>query len=231
MPATKTTPVEQQTLEEINQNWYEEKLVNQQLSTAQTSVVVFMRPFKSGAAVPAGIFEISDNYPQIIDFVRATKKIAFHTSPGKHIFMTASPKGADFIEVDMLPGKVYYVLLKFTNTVYGDSFEFVPVELDKNNMEHAALVQKWQNMTRWSASTKISNKKLNQQSLHEIYSKYNTLFPAWKASENRKYLATPYGDSAPEAKLEHKKGQTIDTGPKEINLDEWSAPRPSRKTQ
>lgn len=224
VPATKTTPVKQQTIEEINETWYENKKANEKLSANQTSVVVFMRPFKSGAAIPAGIFEISDNYPQIIDFVRATKKIAFHTSPGKHIFMAASPKGADFIEVDTIPGKVYYVLLKFTNTIYGDSFEFYPVAFDKNNMEDAAQLQRWQNMTRWSANKKLSNRKLSQQALHEIYSKYNTLFPAWKASDNRKYLATPYGNSAPEEALENRKrGQTINTG------TEWTVPKPSRK--
>ncbi|MCP4394709.1 MAG: hypothetical protein GY804_10655 [Alphaproteobacteria bacterium] len=208
MPSTKTTQVSQQTISDINRTWHNQNRLNETLTNEQKSVIVFMRPFKAGAAVPAAIFEIANRYPQVISFLEAKAKFAHNTTPGKHIFMVASANGTDFVEINAQAGKLYYVLLNMEKAKYGSQFNFIPLELDKTNLNDAARLQNWSSTTRWSANKKISNKDLNPKSMESIYSRYDTMFDAWQANENRKILNKAYGSSAP--KIPHSK--PIDTG-------------------
>lgn len=74
------------------------------------SLVVFMRPSSFGFAIQSVVFEVTKADEKLIGVVPAKKKVVYHTTPGRHLFMVYG-ENADFMKADLKAGKVYYALV------------------------------------------------------------------------------------------------------------------------
>lgn len=73
------------------------------------ATVVFMRSARvSGSYYQASIFDITDGPPEIIGIVSSDTRFAHQSPPGPRRFMVIG-ETADFMDADLLEGKVYFV--------------------------------------------------------------------------------------------------------------------------
>lgn len=75
------------------------------------STVVFMRPSAFGGAIQAYVFRYDAEEPDFVGIVSTNYKIAYQTEPGKHLFMVTG-ENTDFLEADLAPGHIYYVVVE-----------------------------------------------------------------------------------------------------------------------
>lgn len=124
------------------------------------ALVVFMRPSGLGFAVQSSVFEVRNDAPTLVGIVAAKTKVAYHTTPGKHLFM-AIGETADYMEADLLPDRTYYVrvsprmgmwkarfVLEPVNAAALDAAEFKTDVADCSWVEKIAESENWarQNM-------------------------------------------------------------------------------------
>ena len=101
-------------------------------STAPTAAlqegkVVFMRTSSLGRLVTASVFDVTDaGEPKFINHVRTGDKVVYAVKPGLHTFMVVS-EAADFMQVEVLPGKSYYALVTPRMGAMRARFSFEPV--------------------------------------------------------------------------------------------------------
>ena len=115
---------------------------------ADEAIVVFLRPKGLAGAIQAAIYEVEEPEPaKLIGLVAAMKKVAYRTTPGRHVFMSVS-EDADFITANLAAGKVYYVVVKAEGGTWKSNFSLKPVRA----VGHAALAKPLSE-TAWVAVT------------------------------------------------------------------------------
>ncbi len=95
---------------------------------AGKSQIVFVRfsSKMSGSKVPAVLFELSDEKEILISPIPNESKVTYNVEPGKHLFMVHSTEAADFLEADILPNRIYYVMVRpFPGAIFW-RFSFAP---------------------------------------------------------------------------------------------------------
>lgn len=76
--------------------------------TADSAVVVFMRPATFGYAVQSVVYDATTDENVMIGIVSSGAKVAYRAKPGEHMFMVVS-EGADFLQATLDANKTYYV--------------------------------------------------------------------------------------------------------------------------
>jgi hypothetical protein len=101
---------------------YMKPAVSQIAPTQDKALVRFMRPSGLGAAISFNVFDGS----RILGNSVAKSQFDYLTEPGHHVFMATAENKA-FMEADLTPGKVYYVLLRVYPGAWRARVAFVPV--------------------------------------------------------------------------------------------------------
>jgi hypothetical protein len=102
---------------------------------AEDAVVVFVRPKHGGSAEQWSVFEVEEKKPAtLVGILAAMKKVAYRTSPGRHLFMAVGAE-ADFMAANLEAGKLYYVVVMADKPTWGANFSLQPVRA----AEHAQL--------------------------------------------------------------------------------------------
>jgi hypothetical protein len=153
------------------------------------AVVVFMRPSKFAFAINAGVFDVSTPETKVIGIVSATKKVAYRTKPGKHLFMVTG-ESADFMQADLKPGKTYYSLVNPRMGAWKARFSLGAVH---RNIDTAKL-NAWKNGCRWSEATDATY-EWAQQNAPSIQKKREGYIVKWnsKPETSRPTLHTEDG--------------------------------------
>ena len=93
----------------------------------QEGKVIFVRTAVGGSAITASVFDVTDSGPPtFINHVQRNYKVVYPVKPGLHTFMVVS-EAADFIQVEVLPGKTYYAIVEPRMGVMRARFSFRPV--------------------------------------------------------------------------------------------------------
>jgi hypothetical protein len=112
------------------------------------AVIVFLRPEGTTSATQASLFDVTDGKSNtLIGILAAMKKLAYRTTPGRHVFMAIGEE-ADFITANLEAGKLYYVLLMLEQGGWKPSFSLQPVRAG----EHGQLTERLA-LTRWVETT------------------------------------------------------------------------------
>ncbi len=100
--------------------------------TADTSVIVFMRPSGMAFRVQSTVFDVSDeNTPsKIIGIIAAKKRVAYVVKPGTHRFMVLG-ESADFMDAELEAGKTYYAFVAPRMGAWKARFSLDPVNKDE----------------------------------------------------------------------------------------------------
>jgi hypothetical protein len=111
------------------------------------AVVVFLRPSGWASATQASVFDVTTEGPAIlVGIVAAKMKVAYSTTPGRHIFMVVG-ENADFMDAMLAPGRRYHAAL-VAGPGWKARFVFKPVHADAR-----AELGGWLRETSWVATT------------------------------------------------------------------------------
>lgn len=138
------------------------------------AVIVFMRPSGLGFAIQSSVFEINDNHPSLVGIVAAKTKVAYRLDPGKRLFM-AIGENADFMTADILPNKIYYVLVTPRMGLWKPRFSLDPKhrrELNTSEFNSSLDDCKWVEKTSASENWALGNSG-------SIESKRAKYYPEW----------------------------------------------------
>ncbi len=94
--------------------------------TADSAIVVFMRPATFGGAIQSVVYEATTPNHSMVGIVSSGTKVAYRTPPGEHMFMVVS-ESADFLRATLDAGKTYYVLVTPRMGVWRARFSLKPV--------------------------------------------------------------------------------------------------------
>jgi hypothetical protein len=117
------------------------------------ALIVFMRPSGFAAAIQSSVFELIDDYPNLIGIVAAKKKVAYNLGPGEHLFMVIG-ESADFMKADILAGKTYYVLITPRMGAWKARFSLKPIH---KNEPDADKLAEWAQECHWVEKTNASD--------------------------------------------------------------------------
>ena len=144
------------------------------------ALVVFIRPSIMGVMFTTSIYDVTNGEPEFTALVYTKTKIARYVAPGKRRLMVIGG-GADFIAADLVPGKVYYVLVKAR---YGAPFGLAPITTAEVNQPRFAG---WYEATRW-----IENLNTAQTWAHDnkadAVQKHTPYLPRWLSKAERPVL-------------------------------------------
>ena len=76
----------------------------------EEATIIFMRPYFFGGAIQSSVFDVTTQENKLVGIVSAYKKVAYKTTPGKHMFMVVS-ESADFMPAEFEGRKTYYALV------------------------------------------------------------------------------------------------------------------------
>jgi len=158
-------------------------------AAADDSVVVFMRESGRGAEVQSSVFDVTDSGPAVlIGILAAKKKLAYRTTPGRHMFMIIG-ENADFLDSNLTPGKVYYVRTMIGPGVFKPMFALRSVR----GAERADLPS-WLQATSWVETTDGSFRWAEDHSA-SIQDKRTKFFREWlkRSPDHRDALAPEDG--------------------------------------
>lgn len=145
-------------------------------STAPTaavaeSKVVFMRPSGMGGAVAATVFDVTDSDSKIIGIINMRGRLSYAVKPGIHTFMVVS-EAADFMQVNVIPGKTYYALVRPRMGAWKARFSFEPLRGGDSRAEQ------------WERSTSLVNNPARAQAWFRdnaasVEDKRSRYWPEW----------------------------------------------------
>ncbi|HTA20915.1 MAG TPA: hypothetical protein VK989_16590 [Polyangia bacterium] len=151
-------------------------------AAANESIVVFMRPSSAGFAVQSSVFEVVPaQSSHLVGIVAAKKKVAYHATPGDHLFMVVG-ESADFMQARLEPGKIYYALVTPRMGMWKARFSLQPVHA----AERGALPQ-WQGDTEWVA-VNADSAQWAADNAGNIDSKRDAYLPKWNEKAERPVL-------------------------------------------
>ncbi len=90
--------------------------------TAEKALVRFMRPSGMGALIEFNLFDST----KLIGNIVSKSQFDYLTDPGRHVFMSTAENKV-FLDADLAPGKVYYVLTRIYPGVWRARVAFVAV--------------------------------------------------------------------------------------------------------
>jgi hypothetical protein len=93
------------------------------------STVVFIRWSMIGAIHRASLYDVTDRRPEFIGFLPSKARLSYAVSPGQHTFMVVT-ETADFMQAEVVGGKVYYAIATPRMGVVQDRFSLYPVRTD-----------------------------------------------------------------------------------------------------
>ncbi len=103
------------------------------------ATILFLRPSKMAFKVQSVVYDVSTETNEIIGIVPAKGKVLHETTPGKHLYMVVS-ENADFLQADLAPGKLYYILIRPRMGNWRARFSLSTVDHEK---AASAEFQKW----------------------------------------------------------------------------------------
>jgi hypothetical protein len=159
-------------------------------ATPDGSVVVFIRASGMGSAVQSSVFEVTDgSSPVLVGILAAKKKVAYRTTPGRHMFMIVG-ENADFLDSNLAPGKVYHVVTAMGPGAFKPWFALRPVR----GAERADLPG-WLRETSWVETTDGSFRWAEDHA-SSIQAKRTQYFPEWlrRPPERRDAIAPEDGE-------------------------------------
>lgn len=143
------------------------------------SQVVFMRSSFVGGAINSSIYDVTSGVPEFIGIVANDTKIAYKTTPGKHIFMVVS-EAADFMEANIKAGKTYYSLVTPRMGFWKARFSLWPIKNDANaeyNLDSKDF-KSWYMNTKLVENSDKSNLWFSKNK-NSVASKYAEYWPVW----------------------------------------------------
>ncbi|MFL0804305.1 MAG: DUF2846 domain-containing protein [Agarilytica sp.] len=111
---------------------------------ADKAQVIFLRP--SGGVMGglhAVIFDVTDEKQEIVGVAPAKSKFAMNLTPGKHRLLSTNGLQGHIMELNVLAGKRYFVLVR---PIYGNGFQLRPLkpsaddEFGQNNAKFPSWV-------------------------------------------------------------------------------------------
>jgi len=138
------------------------------------ALVVFMRPSGMGFAIQSSVFEVVGENPVLVGIVAAKTKVAYQTSPGKHLFMVVG-ESADFMSADLEAGKAYYALVTPRMGVWKARFSLKPVAREELS---SGDFTGWVSGTRLVENTPASN-AWAESNMEDLRSKRASYYAEW----------------------------------------------------
>nr|WP_321513160.1 hypothetical protein [uncultured Pseudodesulfovibrio sp.] len=152
----------------------------------EKATVVFMRPSSFGGAIQSYAFQYDDESPEFVGIVSTNYKIAYQTTPGKHLFMIMG-ENADFLQADLAPNHIYYVVIEPHMGFMTARFSLDPIlasQFDsqsfKDDLAECDFVQNTPASTEWFEKHKA-----------DIIKKYQSYYPDWLEDVEDQHHLTP----------------------------------------
>ncbi len=145
-------------------------------ATADSAVVVFMRPSVFGGAIQSSVFDVTSTQNEFIGIVSSGTKVAYRCKPGDRTFMVVSEAG-DFLQATVDAGKTYYVLVTPRFGFWKARFSLKPL--------HAADLagsdfRDWDTSLRFYENTEASRQWAVSNGA-DIQRKRDEYLPKWRA--------------------------------------------------
>lgn len=141
------------------------------------AVIIFLRASGMGYAVQSSVYELPESgSSRLVGIVAAKKKVAYRTTPGHHTFMVVG-ENADFMGADLLPGKVYFVVVQVRMGAWKARFGLYPVHGPERDQ-----FRTWLGDAAW---VEMSHESLTWAHDHatEIEEKRAAYWPKWMAKQ------------------------------------------------
>jgi hypothetical protein len=153
---------------------------------ADKALIYFIRNTAFGGAIQASLYD-GEEY---IGTISANTHIAYQASPGKHMFMVMS-ESADFLQADLITGKIYYAYVVPRMGMWVARFSFRPVngQLDQSSVDHAIRTTKQitpnEAGKEWGEQSKVRAKAMKEKYLPEWEGKPDTMKQILNAESGR----------------------------------------------
>jgi hypothetical protein len=136
------------------------------------AVVVFVRPSGWASATQSSVFDVTTAGPAaLVGIVAAKMKVAYRTTPGRHIFMVVG-ENANFMDAMLAPGRLYHAAL-VAGPGWKARFVFKPVHAgERGDLEG------WLAETAWVEATDDSQRWLEQNAA-SVEGKRARYWPKW----------------------------------------------------
>ncbi|MBN1140762.1 MAG: hypothetical protein JXB25_03035 [Deltaproteobacteria bacterium] len=146
---------------------------------AGQALVVFLRPTHFGGAIQSSLHDITGDGYRFVGIVAAKTKIAYPCEPGERLFMVVG-ESADFMKAELLPDKVYYVVINPRMGAWKARFSLIAARKHEDNPEKfIKRVQECQ----WVENTEASHQWAHRNA-PSIHKKKNAYLPKWQARTN-----------------------------------------------
>lgn len=144
------------------------------------SQIVFMRSTFVGSAINASLYDVTDEETKFLGIISNGTKVAYTTTPGKHIFMVVS-EAADFMEADFLPGRTYYSIVTPRMGAWKARFSLWPIRNDGSSEYNTESAE----FTKWLNSTKLVHNSEESEAWYtnnkdSVKSKQLDYWPVWQ---------------------------------------------------
>lgn len=101
------------------------------------ATIIFLRNSIFGAAVQATVYDVTGEETKFIGIVSYKFKVAYKTTPGKHMFMVVGENG-DFMPGEFEAGKTYFAIVVPRPGFFKTRFSLNPVHQNEYNDKFAA---------------------------------------------------------------------------------------------
>jgi len=128
--------------------------------------VVFMRSSFVGGAINGSLFDVTSGSPVFIGIIANGTKVAYETSPGKHLFMVVS-EAADFMAADVEAGKSYFSIVTPRMGFWKARFSLWPVRNDGSTKFNTGT-DEFKNMLQKTKLMENSEKSLAWFNKHKL---------------------------------------------------------------
>jgi hypothetical protein len=155
----------------------------------EKATVVFMRPSSFGGAIQSYAFLYDNDEPEFIGIISTNYKIAYQTPAGKHLFMIMG-ENADFLQADLAPNHIYYVVVEPHMGFFKSRFSLDPVPASqfdtqdfKDDLAECHFVQNTPASMEWFEQNKAA-----------VIKKYESYYPDWQEdTEDQHHLSQEDG--------------------------------------
>lgn len=158
--------------------------------TADSAVVVFVRPSPVGYAYQSVVYETTTKENQLVGIVSSGARVAYRTTPGTHMFMVVS-EAADFLQATVEANKTYYVRVTPRFGVFRARFSLDPVRAEEFKQPEFGF---WGGLE-WYENTDAS-REWAKNNAASVQSKREEYFKKWseKSAEDKAEATLLPGD-------------------------------------
>lgn len=147
---------------------------------AGESQVIFMRSSFIGSGINASLYDVTGGDIRFIGIIANGSKLAYQTTPGKHVFMVVS-EAADFMEGDLRSGKNYFSIATPRTGAWKARFSLWPIKNDPNAEYYSGTSE----FNSWVSNTKLVENTAKSNSWYEgnkesVKKKYERYWPVWQ---------------------------------------------------